>query len=356
MKLFNSNKKILSIDFGSSEIKIVEGQATKDTITISKNYILKTPQNIYENGKIINTINLSNDIKERLKSSKINNKLSSTAIINSTSIITREVNIPRLSEDEIQSIVDFQLSEFLPINPDDYVVNHLTIGTIETEGTEKLRILLVAIPKEMVISHLDLIKESTLKPEILDFQGNAIAKLLNFNTTINGTHPISGQTIAAIDLGNTNTSISIVQDGNIEVTRTIDIGASTLYNSLRNLFDFSLEEAEKKIKAIENINHINQEFDDYNRMLNLTRSSFETLIEKIESVTRYYTTRNSRNAIDLIVLHGGYSKIPGVADVFSENLNIESIRLQSLDKVKFDGDLSLYANAIGGLIRRDEVK
>lgn len=357
MKFFQGlNKKILSIDFGSSKIQVIEGEAIKDYINISKFLSIQLSPDLYEDGKILDNDKLSHTIIETLKKEKINRNLQANATINSSLIITREVTIPRVSEDEMESVIQFQLSEFLPINPDDYVVNHLIIGTTLTEGIEKLRILLVAIPKEIVLNHLSLMKESELKPKVLDFHPNSMAKLLNFNTTINSNYSISGKTIACIDMGHMSTAVSIVKDGNIEVTRTFDIGGNTIYKSLSGLFGLSLDKAESKLREIEDINARNEEFDDYNRILNLTQSSLESLISNVESVTRYYTSRDQKNRVDLILLYGGLSNLNGISEMFSSYLQLETTKLGTLDKVKFNGDLSLYANAIGGLLSREEVK
>lgn len=356
MKLFKSNKKILSIDFGASQIKIVEGQSENDLVTISKNIILKIPQGIYKDGKILNDNKLIDFIKERIETLEIKGCLSSTAVINSSSIITREVSIPKVSEDEIKSVIQYQLSEFLPINPDDYVINHLIIGTMEVDGIKRFRIMLVAVPEDIVLSHLHLMKRAGLKPQTLDFQGNCIAKLLNYNSKINGNYNISKKSIASVDIGQRNTNISIIKDGNIEVTRTFDIGASVIYKNISSLLKLSIDEVKEKVKAIQDINMRYEDFNDYHMILNLTRIFIEGLMENIQSVIRYYTSRAQNNRVDLILLQGGYSNLNGICKMFFDYFNIETLKLKSLDRLNFDEDLSLYVNAVGGLFRRGEVE
>ena len=356
MRLFKANKKLLSLDFGSSGINAVVGQATKDSINILKSTSIQLPQGLYEDGRIIDGDTLSSIISDTLKKDKVNRDLQGIGIVNSSSIITREVSIPKVATNEINPLIGYQVSEFLPVNPDDYVVNHLIIGTTIDDGVEKYRTILIAIPKGIVLSHLDLMKESGLKPEVLDFQANSMAKLLKFNTEINESYSIKDKTIACVDMGHVNTDMTIVKDGNIEVTRTFEVGGGSVYKGISDLFGMSIDEASEKIRAIENINDTNDEFDDYSRVLNLTRTSLNALMENVQSVVRYYTSRATSNRIDLILIQGGCSHLNGICEMFTEYLDIECVKLQSLDKVKFDGDLSLYANAIGGIIRREEVK
>lgn len=354
LKLPSLSRKVLSIDFGSSEIKITEGQASKKGINISKVFTIDTPKDAYSNGEIIDESIIATVLKKALKENKVSTDLV-FGTINSSSIITREVVIPKVPEDEIASIIGYQLEDYLPINPDDYVVEHLILGTVKEMDVEKIDILLIAIPKKIVLDHLSLIKAADLKPQVLDFQGNSIAKLLGYSSSANMDYNTKDTTIASVDIGYTNSKVTIVKNGSIEVTRVIEGGAITLYENIGTLFDYGWDERIRKVKEIKDINATNEEFTDYYRLLNLTRSTIDSIMEKIETVFKYYTSRGSENKINFVLLQGGLSNINGVDNLFSNYFSIPSVRLNSLDKIKCTGDLPKYSNAIGGLIRIDEV-
>lgn len=355
LKLPSVSKKVLSIDFGSSEIKIIEGQSSKKGLNILKAFTINLPKNVYNDGKILDESIIATAIKDSLKGNKISTDFA-YGTINSSSIITREVTIPKVANKEIEGIIGYQLEDYLPVDPDDYVVNHIIIGTSKEMEIEKMNILLIAIPKKMVLDHLKLMKTAGLKPQILDYQGNSIAKLLDYNSYANDNYNTKDTVIASIDIGYTNSKITIVKNGNIEVTRVMDGGAKNLYDNIGTLFDYTWDEGVNKVKKIENINATNEEFTDYYRLLNLTRTTVDSIMEKIEMVFKYYTSRETGNEINFILLQGGLSNINGVDNLFSNYFNIPSVRLSSLDKLKWTGDLSKYSNAIGGLIRVDEVR
>lgn len=348
------NKKVLSIDFGSSEIKIIEGQASKKGPNILKAFSVCLPKDAYYNGKILNSEIISELIETALKENKVSTN-QAYCTINSSDIITREVTIPSVAKNEISSILSFQLDNFLPVDPDDYVVQHLLVDTIMEDEVQKLNILLIAIPKTMVLGHLELLKDAGLKPQILDYQGNTIAKMINFNDKINDNYNTANITIGSLDLGYDSSKLTITKNGKIEVTRILDTGAKSLYENIGAVFDCSIEESEEKVKGIENINPSNEEFTDYYRIVNITNSTIHSLMEKVEMIFRYYRTRHMGNDVNLIILQGGLSNINGVDNIFSNHFNIPSVNLKKLDKLKWDGDLSKYSNAIGGLIRISEV-
>lgn len=354
MKLPSISRKVLSIDFGSKEIKLIEGRYTKNSIQIFKAITIPVESHFYKDGEILDKDILVTLLKNALKENKISTDLA-YGIINSSSIITREITIPKVSEKEITPIIEYQLSDFLPVDPENYVVDYLLMGNKIEGEVEKLNILLIGIPKDMVISHLELIKQSGLEPQILDYQGNTMAKLLKFNGLVNEFYNTRDLSIASIDMGYSSSKLTIIKNGNIEVTRIIDVGAETIYENLSSFFNYSWEDIENKVIEIEDVSIVKEEFTDYYRMLNIVRTTIANLMEKVEMVFRYYLTREIGNIINFILLQGSLANIKGMDNLFSNYFNIPAVKLSNLDRVKWSGDLSKFSNAIGGLIRSDEV-
>lgn len=354
LKLPSISRKTLSMDFGSKEIKVIEGKYTKDNVQILKAFTISVEPHFYLNGEILNKDVLATSIKNKLKENKISTTIT-YGIINSSKVITREIIIPKVSLKELKSVVSYQIADYLPINIDDYVVKYLNLGNIHEGDMEKIKILLLAIPNNIVLSHLELLKDSGLKPEILDYQGNAIAKLLNYNDLVNSDYNTRDLVIASVDIGYSNAKLTIIKNGKIEVTRVIDTGGKAMYDNIFSFFDYSIEDVEEKLVEIKSLNNFQDEFSDNYRLSNIVRTSLIDLCEKIEVVFRYYNTRETGNMINYILLQGGFSNIKEIDNLFSTYFNIPTMQLSTLDKINWSENLSKYANAIGGLIRIDEV-
>ena len=86
------------------------------------------------------------------------------------------------------------------------------------------------------------------------------------------------------------------------------------------------------------------------------KSDLTAVLNGIDMVFRYYSSRESHKDIELVLIYGSYSNIDGIEDLMSSYLDKPCVKLNVLDKVKFYGDIAKYANAIGALIRRDGVK
>lgn len=347
------SKKIVSIDIGSYETKVVEGKQTSNGIVIDKYFSFLTPEGIYENGYIIDKELLYYLLKEEIKRNKVKSDIAYITV-KSSSIITREVVLPFVGGEEINGILRFQLDEYIPVDPEDYVVQHKIIGRFEEEGIAKLNILLIATPKQIVESHFQLLKDLELKPSVLDFQSNGITKLINYNSLINGKYKTEDMTIATIDLGFFNTNVTISKNGLMEVSRTVETGGDDLNSNILNVFEYTKKQVEEKKRSIENVARLEDEYTDENRFVDIVKTSIKGIMDKISTVFRYYYSRETGNEINMILLNGGLSNISGIDSLFSNYYNIPTVRIEKLDRIFFSEDLNKYINCIGSLIRIEE--
>lgn len=315
---FLPRKNILSVDIGAYEIKIVQGRETKNSVIIDSYFSILTPKGSYEKGKIKDGDLIYNKIHECIKNKKI--KTSNTYLtINNSFIITREIMVPKLEHDEIRSFLNFQIENYIPKNIENYILQFKIIDIVFDSDVEKYNILLIAIPKDIIESHFNILEKLDLNPLVLDYQPNCISKVIKNNDLINDKYSTIDLTFAAIDIGFDSTKVSIIKDSVIQVSRVVEIGGKYIDKILEESLDF---------------NNLN---------------------ENIKRIFKYYITRDKNNKIDMILLFGGYSNIKGISDLYLKEFNIPTIKLESFSNIDFDGEVSKYINSIGGLMRTKEV-
>lgn len=353
MALFGG-KKTISIDFASDEIKIAEGKYSKKGLLIDKFFSVSIPNDLYMDGQIQDLDQLSYLLKNSLELNKVTTA-NTHCVISSTSVIIREVTMPNVTGEQIASILNYQLEEYLPINPEDYIVEFMIVGQIIVEGQEKLKVILVAIPRDVVEEHLSLLKNMDLKPAVLDYQGNAISKLIYFGDQINHSYS-NTDAIICLDLGYENTSLTITHEGMILLNRVIEIGYKNVIENLSyGLENMSIGGVVEKLEEMD-LYDSNYQDSESSQMYLKTLEVLNNLMDRIDMIFRYYKTVDLNTNINLVLVHGSMANMVGIEKVFEDYFNIPCAKLENLSKVKFDGDLSKYANAIGGLVRRSEEK
>ncbi|WP_409227550.1 pilus assembly protein PilM [Gudongella sp. SC589] len=349
------SSKILSLDFGTDSIKAVEGKHSGKGVIVDRCFKVDLPKGLYVDGEITDMDQMTYLLRTGLSENKVS-QLETYGVFNSSSVVMREVKLPKAGPEEIEAIINYQLEDYIPINPEDYVVKYLELGTIFEEGVDKMVLLLVGIPRNTIQAHLTLLRNVNLKPTVLDYHGNAIGKLLQMGGEINNTYG-SLENVACIDIGSSSTSVSIIEGGLIKVARVVERGMEFILEDIRRKLPHL--EDDQILEYMDEIGDISQKRtgeDDEVILSETLRDNLFGILDMIEMIFRYYKTRDAGNKIDLVVIYGGLSKINGMDKLFKEFFDTESTKLKSLEKIKADCDMSQYANAIGGLIRLKEVK
>lgn len=345
--------KTLSMDFGSTSIKLVEGKYTKKGINIYKKFTVDLPRNVYDDGVIHNMHILRETLANSLASNKISTDLVN-GVINSSQIITREITLPKLAEKEIEAILSYQIEDYIPISAEDYIVQCIILNTIYDEGVERYNLLLVAIPKDMVEAHLNLFTNLNLKPRSLDFQGNAITKILGETKMINNNFSKEGKILATIDIGYSKTKLTLIEDDSIKITRIIDFGTREVIEDIAESLNISEIDADKFLSNISLVDDYAEDSHE-SSVQNILRSNLIGFMDSIEMVFRYYRSMDMNNRVDLILVHGGISSLEGIEHVLKNFFEINCTLLNSLEGIDINEPMWKYANAIGGLIRKDGV-
>lgn len=370
---------LLSIDLGSHSIKFAQGQLINDRLKITALFQHEIPDNVYSNGTIKDELALKTAIQSAIKANHVTTK-DTVISIESTEIIKREMLIQRVPDEDRMDLIAYEVSQYLPIDVNSYILQYKIIEEVVEDDVAKHRILLGAMPKDVVRPHFDLLLACGLNPVYMDMHSNSLEKLVSMchNEEI---RPV-GQTNAFIDFGNKIIDISILEDLNYKFNRLLKLGSSEFDKILvgRLSLDSKQAETRKMRTSVVELRKFNQdaedllvEVDESLPKLDLserpeklsemeTQVKLETIsyldecIDEINKVFKYYTSRSSANKIDQVFIYGGGSQFIDLVDLFSEKLEVPTKVLTQFDNLELNikndpGKISVYINAMGALIR-----
>lgn len=356
-------KEILSIDFGQHTTKIVLGKVGKLSMTIERAIEFPTPFGSYEKGRIIDFELMKTHLKEFLKNEKIKPSYVICSVENNE-IITREITLPSISEEQLSKMLEFEVQQYMPIEMNDYIVQSKIIETFEEDTIKKTRLLAAAMPKEMARNFFDLMHSVDLNAHVLDLQSNAVDKLLQNGFLFNGDTDIVSKSIAVIDLGVSHINVVMFDKGQYKFNRLISQGSEAIDQSLISFLDYTKHEAEEKKIALVDISEVfNQEEaqlllqdEETMRVRNIVKNVVDSWINEIERVFKFYTTRSAGNAIDKIYLYGGASKMEGLDKYLQDAFSIPTTKIRQISNVSIQNSSSKtmtpFVNALGAMIRR----
>lgn len=342
-------QKLIAVDIGSSTIKMVQSNGKGK---ISKMVTTKLPEGVVINMKILAPDILS----DTLKTAKRQGKLSGSRCvlcISGSNIIIRHIIMPMMSEEQIYQNVLSEIATYLPIDTSKYSIDY-SVQEIKHEGRiSQLRVMVVAVPKDLVNSYISALNKAGLKPVRIDILENCIEKLFRAVSKSLETPLIN---FGVIDIGSITTNISTYANGKYFVNKVITVGGSTLNKDIVEALEIDAVNSEElKISS-------NTLIDEYsNRELApIVRGVIDKIIYDAVRVFEYFKSRNNQTSIDKVFLCGGSSKLKGLSSYVEDNLHIETVSINEIVKLLIEQksseetDYEQYAAAIGATYR--EVK
>lgn len=346
-------RNVVAFEIGSKYIKIVEGKYSKDKLSVYKMAQVETPMAAIEDGAIIDERALVNVLQVAINQLGIKSK---DAIVtsNSSSIIDREIIIPSVDESEMESVIKYEIQQYLPINLDEYIVEYVVVDKLVDSEGPKLKVNVISYPKDMVNGYYKLIKSLGLNPYVLDVTYNSLKKIVNHTGIIRNNGQVGG-TVAFVDMGATSINVTIFKRGQLDFTRVIKSGGETIDQALSSRLDMSIKSTESMKIDKGNLLDI-QEDDEINTII---KETVDEMIGELEQILQFASNKNGEN-VDEVVIYGGASKLRGL-DVYMQRKLLKSIkRVFTLERIDMSTSampkepIGEYLNAIGAVIRQSQ--
>lgn len=336
--------KYLSIDLGSYSIKGVVGIADPGRIGVDAAFEAILPEGFYENGRIRDKEEFKSILTRVLAENGI--KVRDVIVtIDTSELIKREIVFPDVEGVDLEEAISYELADHLPIDVNNYILQPRVMARYTEEGQKKQRILVAALPKDLVETLFFGLQEAGLKPVALDIHSNAIEKIFNENHMPSFYH--EDKTFVFVDLGYKATNVVIVEGQDYRFNRILRFGSS--------LLDSGDRERVSRESVVELLDEMSRSAGQ-SRHMDTLLSQIAAWGDDIEKVLNYYRSRSTDSQIERILVYGGCSRFRDIDLFFEKRLNIPVTVVERLERVEFppsrQGDLFKYVNALSALIRR----
>lgn len=307
---------------------------------ITKAIIVDIPVNCYENGTIKNQLEFASWLKDIFK--KLDSKTKDIVVsYDGSEVIKREIVIPRVNAEDIDDLVSYEITNYLPIDITNYIMQNKVIRSVE-EG--KLEVRVNAVPVSVAQELFNAVKDSGYNPVRLELSTNGIENL----------YKNSSQNIAVIDMGSNNSNVTIVENGNYVFNRLTNVGTGIFDASLSKMMDDgdTLEKMRNEIKVAEiwqryrsgELSAVEMPNEDRNFMDGVVLEMDEFL-DEIDKVVQFYLKREAGAHLDQIHIYGGGSTMPSMAAAVQQRLGIPASVL-NIPGMQHIGKSELFVNAI----------
>ena len=323
--------KILSIEAEASQIRVAEVEVRGKKGKIHNCFCIPAPQGAVEDGQIRDTKTLGKNLKAELSQRKIRTKKVYFAT-GSTRIASREVRIPFVKANRIQSIIEANATDYFPIDVSKYVLSYSVIDVESQksedgkEETKQYHLMVYAAPKAISAAYSEFAENAGLTMTGITCTGDSIYHSVK-DEYAKGTHIL-------VKVEYTGTSITIIQDGELTLQRNINYGVDSAAETVRAFPEFGdrLDANEaldvlcsrKCINPFLDMESFAEEISDEERKLETARvevtESLRYLIGNISRIMDYYISRNGDVNFESIVLCGMGGQVQGLAELLTQEL------------------------------------
>lgn len=297
----------LSIEICRSCVYLVQARVKKTKVVIQKKDCFEFPEEWISDKGITNVEDFSNLLTNKIKSGGFNGK-STNLCINNSSIIYRELMIPRVDEKRLALLVRSEMMSVLNLTPD-YVMDYVILEEVVEDDSKFYRILAVAILKDALESYINVLKESKLKIVAIDSATNAVIKLVDGMDIFT-----DNQQLILADISANHLRLYLFEDGKYALSRN------------NRLLQYSDDSADDFITAV---------------------------VENINKMVQFAYTRESGQNAKKIVLSGADDILEAVRSKVDNELMIPCVIIGKPANVEANVKYeNRYINAIGTLIRK----
>lgn len=323
--------KILSIEVEASQVRVAEIEVRGKKGRIFNCFCIPAPQGAVEDGQIRDTKSLAEVLREELFQRKIKTKKVYFAT-GSTRIASREVRIPFVKTNRIQSIIEANATDYFPIDVTKYILSY-SVTDVETqksedgkEETKQYHLMVYAAPKAISAAYSEFAENAGLTMAGITYTGDSVYY------AVRGEYATGTHILVKIELK--GTSISIINNGELALQRNINYGVDSAVETVRAFPEFGDRlDVGEALEVLCNRRCINSALDmmpademasDEDRMLETARAevteSLRYMIGNISRIMDYYISRHTDATFETIDCCGLGAQVQGLMELLTNEL------------------------------------
>ena len=343
-------KKVISIEAGVWWTKVSLVEYRKKNPPVYQAFAFRTPENAVEDGYIRDKDSFANALKDELRRHNIREK-EVVFTLSSSKVVTREVLIPFVKENKIRGIIDAQMRDYFPMDVSSYTVSYSKMDVETIDGKKQIKLLLVAIPDNLLNNYCAFADLAGLKVETFDYIGNGTVQLMCDSFL---------QNAVVVQLEEQATVISILENKKLVFQRVTPYGYGA---TLSAIIDHPILGIKDEYEAFDFLLSHNvlynrpvvQKMEDEEEMKRQQAMADETYDDLAESLRyhlriantaiEYYQNQVKREFTGNLYLVGDGSRFVGMHKLFAQEmpLPIQDINFASIIDLKSESQKAAVA-------------
>ncbi|HKZ79034.1 MAG TPA: type IV pilus assembly protein PilM [Pyrinomonadaceae bacterium] len=325
-----AKKNLVGLDIGSSSVKAVELLRKGNNLQLaSLGYENLLPDTIVD-GQIMELNNVSNVIASIFKEHQIKTPRVAAGV-SGHSVIVKNIVLPQMSEDELQESFSWHAEEHIPFDIADVNLDY----QVTNNTSDAVHVIMAACKSDKIANVRQAIQLAGKQPVVIDVDAFALQNCYEVNY-----QPKTGEVVALLNIGAATMNINILNGSRSVFARDASVGGSQYTSLLQKELGLTFEQAEAVKRG-----YPLPEGTEPRPIQPIIETVSDILALEVRKTMDFYraTADEGESAIQKILLAGGGSKLPGLADYLAQRFEIpvevfNPFRQIQVDARKFDPD------------------
>ena len=312
--LFNKKSKaLLGVDISSTSVKILELSHNNGRYQVEAYACEPLPPNAIVEQSISNDEAVGEAIRKCLTRSRAGARRAAIAVAGSA-VITKTVQMNgKLKDDEMDFQIRAEADQYIPYPLDEVALDWEVQGPAAT-GNDMVNVLLAACRSETVERRKDAVEYANLEAGVVDVEAFCTERA--FSLLRNQLDGDEIETVAIVDIGATMTTLSVLHEGKSIYTREQLFGGRQLTEDIMRRYGLAEEEANRaKIEGGLPDDYESEVLDHFRR----------AVVQQVSRSLQFFYSSSQFNDVDYIILAGGTSSIPHLAEQVQEAMGIATV-------------------------------
>lgn len=314
--------RVIGLDIGTSAVRAAELELGKgDRPGLGAFSQVGLPPGALVDGEVRDATAVADAVTRLWENGKFTSR---TVVVGIAGLraITREIDLPWVPDEEVDSAVRFQSEEVIPFTPDKTLLSAQVLSdNVAADGTKTRRVLVAAAHRDLVDGVVGAVEQAGLEVAGVDLVSSALIRAL-LDPASMSTHPE-----AVVSVGAGQTVIVVHQDGRPQFVRTVGTGGQVATDAIASSLDLPVTDAEG----------LKRRLDGSTSQMRAADSALvpviEDLVAEIRNSIQYFSTLPGRDPVTRILLTGGGSRLHGFVDELRRRTGIPVVEVSPLDRL-----------------------
>src|SRR6202453_5230673 len=311
---------VVGLDIGTSAVRAAELDLSHSRPVLLTYGQVGLPPGSLVDGEIRDGSAVSNAIKKLWENGQFS---SSSVIVGIAGLraITREIDLPFVPDNEVDSAVRFQSEEVIPFPPDQTILSSQVLADYTSpEGDKMRRILVAAAHVDLVNGVIEAVENAGLTVDGVDLISSALVRAV-------GGHEESDQPEAIVSVGAGLTVVVVHQSGRPQFVRTIGSGGNATTAAVSAALDIPMPDAEGVKRRIVDGGPQMQSAD------RAAQASMNELVGEIRNSIQYFASLPGRLPVSRVLVTGGGSALHGLIPLLEAQVRLPVVSVSPLTRL-----------------------